>query len=264
MKIVRKSKKRGITLIEVVMVVVIILILSSYSVIKYQGMRVKNVMDSDKLKITTGITNTNIRSADVYKTSNNTIMQDKTHVYFKLGNKGIIVLGEDPDNIGKLKLNVDSGLNTQKLRNKEVYTLFNCGEESGKLLPCPIMILESDPENIIDPTETGETIPENVTDSELSSYIDFFGGVPYKSFTIYTFDDKGIVKNRIKVVGKDKNQQLMLLEKYIYIGPKDSETNWNENNIEDKNKSILFTDKEVAGIWQSDDKPKEKIPVEIR
>lgn len=248
------SKKKGISIIELVMTVGIIGIMSGFLFYRYEKIRYKNIIDSDKLKITTTINNTNIISA---KLPGDLVPFPR---YMKFANDGIIILGKGNDN--KLELKPDQGLNVRKMREKNVAVLFNCGVQgTDKKLECPKIVF-NDGENGDNPSEID--LPETEETARGAGYVEFSGGAPDKSFTVYIFDEKKIAKNRIKYKGKDELEKVMLVEIYKYVGPRnlgDSET-WSSDNVEEKNPSKEIG--EVVGIWKLESYDKPLPGIEIR
>ncbi|MGL5100007.1 MAG: hypothetical protein ACRC6B_08265, partial [Fusobacteriaceae bacterium] len=124
----KKNLKKGTSIIEIIIAVAIITFITGYSMNQYRGMKYKNAIDSDKIKILTTINNANVMSAVLPKGL--TVLPK----YVKIIDKGIIVAND------LAELEVDKGFSSTRLKGEGVSILFDCGEDKPVIKECPLQL----------------------------------------------------------------------------------------------------------------------------
>lgn len=247
----RKNKKRGVTLIEMVMSIAIVGIIISYTIIRYASVKEINELKMLETRVITTINNANL------SLSTNRSIQPR---YMKFFEGGIVVAKGYNSNI--FEIEYDAGMNRKKLVNSGFSMILNCGKENG--IPCPILIYEDDDgvvsperesdntlhgiksgypltkgipqltnplllpnandgkgldnnlvEKIEDKTEKKTKAEWYASNRESFRYIKLQNGNSEKTFYIAIFDRDGIVKTRIEFL---KEKSTMTITPYINTG----------------------------------------------
>lgn len=249
----KSNLRRGVTVVELIIVIAIIGILSSYTVVKFKGANYKNASDSDRLKIMTKVNNTNIEAR----------FKSEPPKYIKFQDNGIVVI----DSLGNLE--VDKGFNTKKLTEKGISISFDCGEDKPVIKDCPLVIFEGGKVNqnisgapfpLPNPSDLG-----NESYRESNGYIQFSDGNPDKSFTVYNFDENGIAKSGVVFIKRADFP--MRMEPYRYVGAKNNII-WKNDNMKvgapPSIKQGSYSGEAIDSNWVFDELKTGAIKIEIR
>ncbi len=229
-----KNKKSGLSLIEIVVVVAIVGILGSYSYVKFDRMRENNVIDADKTKLISTISNANIDARVIGNTR-----------YFKILPQGIIVVKKREDvpvEQDEYALELDPGTNEEVMKAAGYTAMFNCTKNnSGVITKCPVAIFDKGFGNstpIDNKTWIKSTIPtglSDINDRNANKYVMLRNGTIENGFTTYLFDKHDNAKYKVQfLVGV-----ILQVCVYNYVGP---EGGINYTNILSKHQLLSLGD----------------------
>lgn len=228
MGIKNRNKKRGVTLIEVVVTMAIIGIVITFMTFKYEG--VKELNETRMLE-TQVITSINDAALDL-----NTLrgIQPK---YLKFYEGGIVIAKGYTTN--EYTIDYNRAANKSKLAEKSMSLIFDCGEKNG--VPCPVFIFTEDDEGKF-PED------EKLIISDREDDITIFGGkgtlkegIPQvKNTASVSPNDTGLDHGKA-ITDSDKEMYRLnrLKDEYRYV-------KINEGSLERPFSIIIFTKNGVA------------------
>lgn len=232
----KRSHKKGFSIIELVIVMAIATTITTYSVFQYIKAKEMNMLKMEETIVSTTINNANISS------------KRSTPRYVKFYNEGILIAKEvEKIDAGIIYLREeDTGTNSRVLKQRGLTALFEC-DSKNNLNSCPMIIIEDDTEitsSEFSNSDNSEEIKKelsNATTRKNNRYIKFENGNAEKNFTVYIFDKKGIVRQKIEFTKGNVKGAFLDIKRYVYqdyekspilrdemFAKKNDNTNWQE------------------------------------
>ncbi|MGL6100716.1 MAG: type II secretion system protein [Fusobacteriaceae bacterium] len=214
----KKNLRKGFTIIELVMVIGIVGLLTTFTTIKYQKAKEINDIKMLETRIITTINNASISL---------TTMRDFEPKYMKFYQKGIVIAKGYNNSENIYEIEYESGMNRGNLQKTGMSMTLDCDDNRG--IPCPILIFRDETSGIpIEPLrESGLEIPQNLdnkNDSDhseiyednrkLKRYVKISDGKVERPFTVVLYNKNGNVKSKIDFTGN----KFLQIEIYDYIG----------------------------------------------